>query len=681
MVLDRTTLIAKWNSLFPSNSNRLITALHLRDFVADIADSALNKADELYDEVKSLRPNITSIAGLKAVVTGDVSTGVNMIFRDAANGGILRVYELASGTTAESSPTVIRPNDYAATTNEKIWRLALLPVPTGTVQSVTGAGVNNTDPANPVISYPAPADIGLGNVNNTTDANKPVSIAQGIAITTAENNAKAYADSLVVGMWDDRGNWDASTGIYPNTGGSGPAGARLKGDTYTVSVVGTLPTGQVVELGDTLRALVDNPGNTQANWAIIQNNLGYVPITNVLASGLIIVGNSGGVATPMTMGGQASISNIGAVTLSNAAVIAKVLTGYAAAAGVVSAADSILSAIQKLDGNIGALPSAYWKTAGASTLTAAVSISGAIPNTLTFAGTYTALLNNQYYNSVEPTITLRATASDAFSVSRLKGSFIHGGNTQTLTLLEISSAVNINSTTGAIVQGIIYNPTITGTPATHTALGIATGRVGFGTLSPAAPLEVRVATSGEIIRCRWDLTVSTGQISFYNGAASIFDINVGGSGVPSGGAYRALLTTQNAAGYMEFRTAASVKAGIITPTQMWGFGAYTSPGTLPVSRMESIDSFAWGIDTRTANTTLSELYGTTLWDCASGNLTCTPPSASSALRRIYPIVKVDATANTLSITGLVGGTKVISAQGKGVWIQSNGTNWYIICEF
>jgi hypothetical protein len=96
------------------------------------------------------------------------------------------------------------------------------------------------------------------------------------AAATAETNAKAYADGLVVGLWDDRGSFDASVNAYPSTGGSGTAGAILKGDAWTVSVAGTLPTGQVVEIGDLVRALIDTPGNTQANWAITQNNIGYV---------------------------------------------------------------------------------------------------------------------------------------------------------------------------------------------------------------------------------------------------------------------------------------------------------------------------------------------------------------------------------------------------------------------
>lgn len=120
------------------------------------------------------------------------------------------------------------------------------------------------------------AQVGLGNVDNTADANKPVSTAQQTAINQAEQNAKNYADGLVVGLWDDRGSFSASGGAYPSTGGSGAGGAILKGDAWTISVAGTLPTGQVVEVGDVIRALVDTPGNTQLNWAITQNNIGYV---------------------------------------------------------------------------------------------------------------------------------------------------------------------------------------------------------------------------------------------------------------------------------------------------------------------------------------------------------------------------------------------------------------------
>jgi len=45
----------------------------------------------------------------------------------------------------------------------------------GGVEAVSGDGVDNTDPDNPVLSFPNPSDIGLGNVDNTSDADKPIS--------------------------------------------------------------------------------------------------------------------------------------------------------------------------------------------------------------------------------------------------------------------------------------------------------------------------------------------------------------------------------------------------------------------------------------------------------------------------------------------------------------------------
>lgn len=87
---------------------------------------------------------------------------------------------------------------------------------------------------------------------------------------------KSYADALVVGLIDDRGSFDASGNAYPSSGGSGSAGAILKGDLWFISVAGTLG-GVAVEIGDSVRALADSPGQTASNWSVLQANLTYVP--------------------------------------------------------------------------------------------------------------------------------------------------------------------------------------------------------------------------------------------------------------------------------------------------------------------------------------------------------------------------------------------------------------------
>lgn len=71
-------------------------------------------------------PTVTSKIGgtaadLDAVPTTTVTVGKLVMFADADDSNILRVYELKAGTDAESSPTVIRPDDYNASTNAKVW--------------------------------------------------------------------------------------------------------------------------------------------------------------------------------------------------------------------------------------------------------------------------------------------------------------------------------------------------------------------------------------------------------------------------------------------------------------------------------------------------------------------------------------------------------------------------------
>lgn len=85
--------------------------------------------------------------------------------------------------------------------------------------------------------------------------------------------AKTYMDGLVVGLLDDRGNFDASGGGYPASGGSGTAGAILKGDLWYISVAGTIGT-----VGSSVRALVDTPGQTASNWDVLNVGLGYIPL-------------------------------------------------------------------------------------------------------------------------------------------------------------------------------------------------------------------------------------------------------------------------------------------------------------------------------------------------------------------------------------------------------------------
>ncbi len=87
---------------------------------------------------------------------------------------------------------------------------------------------------------------------------------------------QAYADALVVAILKDQGNYDASGNVFPSASDTNPVVATIKkGFLWSISVPGTLG-GHAVTAGDVIRALIDAPGQTDANWAITENNFGYV---------------------------------------------------------------------------------------------------------------------------------------------------------------------------------------------------------------------------------------------------------------------------------------------------------------------------------------------------------------------------------------------------------------------
>jgi len=130
-------------------------------------------------------------------------------------------------------------------------------------------------------------DVGLGNVDNTSDVNKPVSTLQAAADAATLATAQAYADGLVVGLWDDRGTFNASVNTYPTTGGSGPAGAIKKGDIWTIGTAATAGPLLGIPVGSNVRATTDAPGQTAGNWSVTEVGLGYVPYNATNPAGYI----------------------------------------------------------------------------------------------------------------------------------------------------------------------------------------------------------------------------------------------------------------------------------------------------------------------------------------------------------------------------------------------------------
>jgi hypothetical protein len=165
----------------------------------------------------------------------------------------------------------------------KIWHLA----GTGNIKYFFPNGLDLIVKPNEVIQFNTNANdssvVRFEYVGNYADlTNYYTKTETDTADTNTLNSAKSYADGLVVGLLDDRGNYNPTTNsnLYPTTGGSGASGAILKGDLWSINGLGsgvsaTIGTKTVTD-GDVIRALVNTPSNTDANWVITENNFGYV---------------------------------------------------------------------------------------------------------------------------------------------------------------------------------------------------------------------------------------------------------------------------------------------------------------------------------------------------------------------------------------------------------------------
>ena len=108
------------------------------------------------------------------------------------------------------------------------------------------------------------------------------------------------------------------------------------------------------------------------------------PTEITLANGKILIGGASGNAVAQTLSSQVTITNAGVATVANSAVIAKVLTGYTKGAGTVAATDSLLAAVQKLDGNADAKLTAVPAVLQANS--AAVDVAGIVADFNTLLG-------------------------------------------------------------------------------------------------------------------------------------------------------------------------------------------------------------------------------------------------------------------------------------------------------
>ena len=270
-------------------------------------------------------------------------------------------------------------------------------------------------------------------------------------------------------------------------------------------------------------------------------------VTPALGTPSALVGtNITGTATAFTASNVTTNANLtgditsvgNATTLTNAPVIAKVLTGYVSGAGTVAATDSILQAIQKLNGNdatnanltgavtsvgnatsLGSFTSAQLLGALTDETGTGAAVFATSPTLVTPAlGTPSALVGT----NITGTATA-FTASNVTTNANLTGAVTSVGNAASLgsfTSLQLLTALTDETGTGAAV--FATSPTlvtpILGTPAS----GTVTNLTGTASININGTVGATTATTGAFTSLTASTTLGvTGVSTFAAGTAAL----------------------------------------------------------------------------------------------------------------------------------------------------------------
>jgi hypothetical protein len=374
--------------------------------------------------------------------------------------------------------------------------------------------------------------VGLGNVNNTSDANKPVSTAQQAALDLKANLASPMFTGTVggisasmVGLGSVNNTADANKPVSTAQQEALDLKANVASPTFTGTVL--LPAGSAtsaplklatginltnpvfgsVEFDGTNLFLTNNSGSpTRKTLAFTDSTIANGAVgSSQLASGLTlggtttgtfsgnVTGNVTGNATTATSFTGSLLGDVtgtqGATAISAATVTGKALTGYVSGAGTLSASDTILTALNKLNGNDALKASLASPTftgtvsfpAGSTSaaplrLATGMNLTAAVFGSIEFDGTNLYLTNN----STTPTrktiaFTDSTIANGAVGSSQLASGLTLGGTTTgtfsgNVTGNVSGSAASFTGSLSGEVSGTQSATTISATTVTGKAL-------------------------------------------------------------------------------------------------------------------------------------------------------------------------------------------------------------------
>ena len=213
-------------------------------------------------------------------------------------------------------------------------------------------------------------------------------------------------------------------------------------------------TGMVTSVGNATTVVTN--ANLTGGVTSVGNATTVVTNAN-LTGGVTSVGNATTVVTNANLTGEAT-STGNAVTLTNSAVIGKVITGYVSGAGTVAATDTILQAIQKLNGN----------NATNANLTGVITSVGNATSIASQTGTGTKFVVDTSPTIASPTLTGTVTVPTPINATDASTKAYVDATAQGLAI-----KASVQLATAAALPTNTYNNGSSGVGATLT--GVATG--------------------------------------------------------------------------------------------------------------------------------------------------------------------------------------------------------------
>lgn len=439
--------------------------------------------------------------------------------------------------------------------------------------------------------------------------------------------------------------------------------------------------------------LVAAPGAGQAGQSVRWNNgttsWEYFTPTASQGSALSVWG----------VAGNSVADNASIVAASDKQIMRREGTALAFGSIDLSASGAVGSSILGIaNGGTGSSSQAWWALTGTSTLTGAT--------TIAYTGTGTTIPH-----SFTPSITATAN-NQVMTAFDLNATFANGGftNTTNVAMRIRSGRIGVNIGTNTI-SSVIHTRGEGTTSTTSNVLFqnssgarlaelVDDGRWRLGnagsppnigsanyTTQSASNSEDGIwfasisgfvfnnASNGNHIRFSGAVTVNTATTNVIRNlwATPSYDFT---NGTNTTYAYHYAPTFSGTTGLTQYGI-------IIEPT-----GALSGYATAtPVSTLETGRSFGAAITSTSSDITLDVSHYTLQVDATGANRTETLPAASTCTRRIYVILKIDASANTVTIDGnsseTISGstTKVINTQWSGYMIQSTGSAWVVISSF